>query len=195
MTLYDYLSLMEEGYELTVWDKDYDIESYFYNVIDAEDLWDNSMIELSKLLNVEEIHNNGVIVNLSKVIENHLEDLSKANLFIKCDIDLIMDDIERIISGYVSEEWMETFVNVLKENNYFEAVEVCEHCESENVYPMWDADIKGYMVKCQHCGKEIMLCDACIHAEDGLNKNSCGCDWHKTECGGKCFRGTTRDKA
>lgn len=30
MTLYDYLELMPDGEELTVWDKDYDIETYFY---------------------------------------------------------------------------------------------------------------------------------------------------------------------
>ena len=75
-------------------------------------------------------------------------------------------------------------------NNYFEAVEMCSFCESENTYPMWDVDTKGYMTICNHCGKEIMLCDECMHAEDNpLMK----CDWRQTECGGKCFRGTTRN--
>ena len=77
------------------------------------------------------------------------------------------------------------------ENIYFEAVEVCPHCEGENVYPMWDVNEKGFVVVCEHCGKEILLCDECIHHEDELNKNSCGCDWCETECGGKCFRGIT----
>lgn len=80
-----------------------------------------------------------------------------------------------------------------KFTNYFEAVEVCPHCGSENVYPMYDVYADGYVVKCSYCGKEILLCDECIHAEDGLNESCRGCDWHKTECGGKCFRGTTRD--
>ena len=78
-------------------------------------------------------------------------------------------------------------------NHYFESVEVCPHCESENIYPMWDTEVSGFVAVCKHCGKEIMLCDECIHARDGLNENACGCDWHKTECGGECFRGITKD--
>lgn len=73
-------------------------------------------------------------------------------------------------------------------DNYFEAVEVCPHCDSENVYPMWDVKVNGYVAVCKHCGKQIMLCDECFHAEDNLNQN---CDWCATKCGGKCFRGTT----
>lgn len=30
MTLYEYLKLMPDGDELTVWDADYEIETYFY---------------------------------------------------------------------------------------------------------------------------------------------------------------------
>lgn len=115
MTLYDYLKACKDGEEVTVWDRDYDIESYFYNETNTEDLdlWNESMIELSKLLNVEKVQNNGVIVNLAEVIEYKLEDLEEANLFVECDIDLIMDDIMAILSGNVSEEWMEDFVEVL----------------------------------------------------------------------------------
>lgn len=80
-----------------------------------------------------------------------------------------------------------------EEDDEFEAIEPCPHCGEENVYPMWDVNEKGFVAICRQCGKEIMLCDECIHHEDGLNKNSCGCDWHETECGGKCFRGITRD--
>lgn len=76
---------------------------------------------------------------------------------------------------------------------YFEAVEVCPHCGSENTYPMWDVDVKGFVAVCLHCGKEILLCDECIHHEDGLNEDCCGCDWCDTGCGGKCFRGATKD--
>lgn len=76
------------------------------------------------------------------------------------------------------------------DNNYFEAVEVCPHCMGENVYPMWDVNVSGFVAVCKHCGKEILLCDECMHHEDDLN---CNCDWCKTECGGKCFRGCTKD--
>ena len=75
---------------------------------------------------------------------------------------------------------------------YFEAVEVCPHCMSENVYPMWDTEVSGCVAVCKYCGKEIMLCDECQHTilQDGEVHN---CDWCKTETGGKCHRGTTKD--
>lgn len=71
------------------------------------------MEKLSKLLTVDNISKYGVTVNLAEVIENNLKDLEKADLFIYCDIDDIMDDIESIIAGNVSEKWMERFVNTL----------------------------------------------------------------------------------
>ena len=113
MTLYDYLNLMPEGEELTVWDKDYDMETYFYGG-KPDDKWDKAMSDLSKLLTIEEIRNNGVTVNLSEMIENKLENLDKADLFIRCDIDSIMDNIDNILAGNVSENWMEQFVAALK---------------------------------------------------------------------------------
>lgn len=113
MTLYDYLNLMPEGEELTVWDKDYDMETYFYGG-KPDDAWDKAMSDLSKLLTVAEIRNNGVTVNLSEIIENKLESLDKTDLFIRCDIESIMDDIDNIFAGYVSENWMERFVAALK---------------------------------------------------------------------------------
>ncbi len=113
MTLYNYLELMPKGEELTVWDKDYDMETYFYGG-KPDDKWDKAMSDLSKLLTVEEIRSNGVTVNLSKIIENKINELNKADLFIRCDIDSIMDDIDNILAGNVSENWLEQFVVVLK---------------------------------------------------------------------------------
>lgn len=78
----------------------------------------------------------------------------------------------------------------MNNNYYFEVVETCPHCDSENVYPMWNVDIKGYVAVCEHCGKEISLCDECRHAEDNKDMR---CDWCKTDCGGKCFRGITKE--
>lgn len=114
MTLYDYIKQTED-WETTVFDKDYDIEVYFYKNDEDEELdsWDESMEKLSKLLMVDEISKNGVIVNLSELIESKMENLKEAELFRVVDIDWIMDDIEAIISGNVSEEWMEEFVNAL----------------------------------------------------------------------------------
>lgn len=115
MKLYDYLVVLEEGTELTVWDEEYDMESYFYNdEPDENDDWQTSMLELAKLLNVTEVKEYGVVVNLSDVIEKKLDELKEADLFRRCTTDSIMDNIEGILSGYVSEEWMKEFVNVLK---------------------------------------------------------------------------------
>ena len=118
MTLYEYLLKLEEDLEVTVHDTVYDMEIYFYNDFDEEDSWDNSIKELSKLLTIEKIIRDtdtiDVTVNLSKVIENKINDLNKSGLFIRCNVDSIMYDIDNIIAGYVSENWMKRFVNVLK---------------------------------------------------------------------------------
>ena len=113
MKLYEYLDLMPEGEELTVWDKDYDMETYFYGG-KPDDKWDKAMSDLSKLLTIEEIRNNGVTVNLSEIIENNMDKLEKANLFTDYDIDIIMAEMERDIAGNVSESWMQKFVAALK---------------------------------------------------------------------------------
>lgn len=112
MKLYDYLTTLEDGTELTVWDKEYDIESYFYND-KADDDWQTSMLELAKLLDVTEVKECGVIVNLSEVIEKKINELKEANLFLRCTTDSIMSSMEGIISGYVSEEWFKEFVDML----------------------------------------------------------------------------------
>ena len=112
MKLYDYLTTLEEGTELTVWDKEYDIESYFYND-EADDDWQTSMLELAKLLDVIEIKERGVVVNLSEVIEKKLNELKEANLFVRCTTDSIMSSMEGIISGCVSEVWFKEFVEIL----------------------------------------------------------------------------------
>ena len=113
MKLYDYLKTLEEGTELTVWDTDYDIESYFYND-EPDDDWQTSMLELAKLLDVIEVKKRGVVVNISEVIEKKLNELKEADLFRRCTVDSIMNDMENILSGYVSEEWFKEFVDVLK---------------------------------------------------------------------------------
>jgi hypothetical protein len=113
LSLYNYLSLMPDGEELTVWDRDYDIETYFYSGT-PKDKWDKAIMELSKILTVTEIRTNGVIVNLAEVIENNLEKLDVSDLFYECNIDLIMDDMDSILAGNVSEDWLMEFVKILK---------------------------------------------------------------------------------
>ena len=113
MTLYEYIE-QSKDWENTVFDKAYDIETYFYKNDDEKDSWDQSMEKLSRLLIVDSFSDHGVIVNLSELIESKIDKLEKVNLFINCNIDAIMDDIESILSGNVSEEWMQEFVDTLE---------------------------------------------------------------------------------
>ena len=112
-TLYDYLLLQEDGAEVTVLDNVYDTETYFYNQSDDE--WDNIMLDLSKKLQIVKVDDGVVTVNLSDLIERNLSNLDFLDLFIDCDIDLIMDDINSILAGNVSEKWLRNFVNALKD--------------------------------------------------------------------------------
>lgn len=115
MTLYEYMEKLEEGTEVAVIDNDYDVEIYFYNDMNYEDEWDKSMIALSKILTISEVINEEkVSVNMSELIEKHIDELKQAGLFIRCTLDEIMYDIEQILSGYVSEEWLKKFVDILK---------------------------------------------------------------------------------
>lgn len=110
MTLYEYLKMYKSD-ELTVFDKDYDMETYFYTE-PPEDDWDKAMRELSKLLEVVEISDSGVTVNLADRVEKNLDKLS--DLFYECDIDEIMSGMDLILAGNVSERWLKDFVNALK---------------------------------------------------------------------------------
>ena len=116
MTLYDYIKESTD-WEITVWDDDYDIEVYFYKTDDYDnlDLWDKSMVELSKLLTISTFNKHGVSVNLSSLIEKHIDELKEKEIFSPaCDIDRIMDEINPILSGNIPEEDMWRFVNILK---------------------------------------------------------------------------------
>lgn len=62
-----------------------------------------------------------------------------------------------------------------------EEVEWCPCCNYEVEFPH-DVEKDGYNVICPNCGKELMLCDACMHSEDNLRMK---CNWSK-ETG--CFR-------
>ena len=72
-----------------------------------------------------------------------------------------------------------------KDMYLYSVTEVCPHCESE-ITMIWDIKTLGYKAFYPVCGKQMLLCDACIHAEDELNKNSGRCDWHETDSGESC---------
>lgn len=113
MTLYEYLNLMDKDKELTVWDKDYDMEIYFYSNKPNDD-WDRLMRSLSEKLAITKISTNGVTVNLSEIIEKNIDKPKMSDLFVECNIESIMDDIQNIFAGNVSEKWMKKFVAVLE---------------------------------------------------------------------------------
>ena len=103
MKLYDIL--VETDDEVTVWDVDYDTECYFYGD-------DDNLLELSKYIDVVEVRKNGVICDICGLINKNLNNLK--DLFEVDEVDDIMADWDAIISGYVSDEWMEKFVEVLE---------------------------------------------------------------------------------
>lgn len=112
MTLKDYLLECPEGEEITVWDRDWDMEVYFYNQID--DAWDRAMMNLASKLNVVDVRNDGVIVDLYDLVERNADALEESGLFYDPDTDAIMEDMDNILAGYVSEEWLEKFVSCLR---------------------------------------------------------------------------------
>lgn len=117
------------------------------------------------------------------------------------EIANILEERQFVIMGCgfnedMTETYIDCYPDLMKEveqknGDYFEAVEVCPHCDSENVYPMWDTEVSGFVAVCKYCGKEIFLCDECQHTvcEDGEVHE---CDWRGTKCGGQCHRGITR---
>lgn len=107
MTLYDVLPL--DGSEITVWDKDYDMETYFS--LCNGDAWDKAMMDLASMVQVVEKRSDGVIVDFTGLIEPKVDNLK--DLFIECDIDAIMCELDLILAGNVGEKWFIKFVEIL----------------------------------------------------------------------------------
>ena len=118
MRLYEYLE-MTDGQEITVLDKDYDIEFYVEKEEPSKtDDWGRAMLDICKCLEIVKVCKNDTVeTNLADVIEKNLDALDKADLFIDCDADSIMDDMDNILAGYVSESWLVKFSKVLMEGD------------------------------------------------------------------------------
>ena len=69
----------------------------------------------------------------------------------------------------------------------YEITEVCPHCEAENTI-LWNVENEGYVAYCPRCGKKMMLCDECFHAEDNKEQK---CDWCEEK---GCWRERSRNK-
>ena len=113
MTLAEYIIASNED-EITVTDEHYDMETYFYP-FDSYDRWNRLMQKFSEMLTVKEINHGTVVVNISEVINNKMESLKQADLFMRCSLDVVMSSIEEILAGNVSEKWFEKFVNAMEE--------------------------------------------------------------------------------
>ena len=101
------------------------------------------------------------------------QDARKTSAFLSMLIDEIMKE-----SRQHNKKGDKTMKNTKIQT---ETVEVCPFCEQENVYPNWDVEKQGYVARCHHCGKLIMLCDECMHDEGSCIK----CDWTEEH---NCFR-------
>lgn len=114
MTLYEYLKSRESGVEITAYDKEYDMESYFYND-KPDDGWGKAMEDLAKLVTVTNVDVDNIVeVDFSGLIEQKLDSIKKTDLFIKDEVDAIMGCLHEVLSGYVSEKWLRKFVETLR---------------------------------------------------------------------------------
>lgn len=112
-SLYNYLKEEKEN-EVTVWDKTYDMETYFYYEADTSDPWNKAMMDLAKLVKITEEDDKGVTVDFTELIEKNIDKLKESELFVRCNVDDIMCDMQNILAGYVSEKWLVKFVDILK---------------------------------------------------------------------------------
>lgn len=114
MTLLDFINRFSNGEEITVVDNIYDMETYFYAGTPSSK-WDKAIFDLASKLEVLSSSEDSAWaeVNLSELIERNIDNPELSELFYDVDIDSIMDDIDNILAGAVSEEWLEKFVNCL----------------------------------------------------------------------------------
>lgn len=137
MNLLEYMQEHKEE-EITVFDKDYDMETYFeYSADDSKNNWDKAIDKIAEHLEVvEEVadenrpygDNPCVVVNMTEVMERSLESGVMDDLFISKNIGAVMSDMHNILSwirkkgngGYVSEEWIMDFVDALDKAESFQ---------------------------------------------------------------------------
>lgn len=114
MTLYEYLK-NNKNEEITVTDLHYDCENYWY-YSDDNDLFEKSLMEIAKKLDIVKILDCNVIVcNISEIIKNNLDTIKNSDLFITIkDENDVMYNFDMIVSGYVSENWIYKFSKCLK---------------------------------------------------------------------------------
>lgn len=72
-----------------------------------------------------------------------------------------------------------------KKNELYEIVEVCPHCDYENVYRVPLEEAGKPIRACHRCGRKIFICSEC---DDCVNYGLC--NWHENPDGSsECYRG------
>ena len=96
---------------------------------------------------------------------------------------------------YITSEQL--LIITCKEGNEMlrEVVEICPHCDHENIL-QWDVEKDGYIIKCGECGREMFLCDECMHPDGEFCDR---CNWQEFVDGdgnkiSACFRGWCRER-
>lgn len=122
MNLLEFLKQYEEDEEITVFDKEYDLEIYFYGKGDSDKTqelkeWQKAYDKIAECLDVvEELTDRDcptVVVNLSEVLEKSLKSDAMDDLFISKNIDVVMSEMDLILAGNVSEKWLADFAKAL----------------------------------------------------------------------------------
>lgn len=62
-----------------------------------------------------------------------------------------------------------------------EVIEMCLSCMRE-VDMFWNIEADGYKAFCPYCGERLMLCDECMHSENGEFKGNCDYDTESGTC-------------
>ena len=118
MTLYDLISVSEtRTFLLEDIEGDY-YGTYRYCIISPSDekKLDKPLIELSKALTVLKIKEDGIIVvNLSELVKAKIDRIEESKLFqFGDDWQCVMDDLVNAFEGFVSDEWINKFVDIMR---------------------------------------------------------------------------------
>ncbi len=91
------------------------------------------------------------------------------------------EEAKELASGmsvnYYDSEITDMTAELIKDDRTYTVTEVCPNCMNE-IEMTWDTDTRGFEAFCPVCGKRLMLCDECMHLEEGK-----GCDYdNESDC-------------
>lgn len=128
MKLWDVMLCMPTGIELTIWDQDVFTEFYMYpeSEVNEKDSWEKSMELIAKSLEVIKGTHEGITCNVRDVIAKakafgFLDGICKKS----AEAEDIVEDMNAIMAGNVSEEWMAKFAEALYSASMVPMEEIC----------------------------------------------------------------------